>query len=80
MSLQESVSSARSTGIRGTTVPPSAPRCTTIHARAARGIWPTKTAFHWAAAAGVKERIAKYWLAGREVNEAGRLALIRLLD
>jgi len=80
MSLQESFSSSRSTEIRGTAMPRSAPECTTIHARAARGIWPKKTAFHWAEAAGVKERLAKYWLAGRPVNEAGKLALIRLLD
>jgi hypothetical protein len=53
--------------------------CTGIHARAARGIWPRKTAQHWAAAAGVKERIAKYWLAGREVSDAGKLAIIREL-
>ena len=33
-----------------------------------------------AAAAGVKERMAKYWLAGtHEVSLGGRLALMRLL-
>lgn len=69
-----------STTIRGTAVHRGAMECTGIHARAARGIWPRKTAQHWAAAAGVKERIAKYWLAGREVSDAGKLAIIRELD
>ncbi|WP_291854796.1 hypothetical protein [Bradyrhizobium sp.] len=55
--------------------------CTGIYARAARGIWPRKTAEHWAAAAGVKTRIARYWLAGaRAVSDAGKLALIRELQ
>jgi hypothetical protein len=53
--------------------------CTTIHVRAARGIWPEKTAECWAHAAGVQPRMAKYWLAGYRVSDAGRLAIIRLL-
>lgn len=53
----------------------------TIHIRAARGIWPRKTAEEWAAAAGVQPRMAKYWLAGtRPVSADGILALIRLLN
>lgn len=45
----------------------------------ARGIWKSKTAEHWAAAAGREPRVAKYWLAGGDVPEAGRLAIIKLL-
>ena len=51
----------------------------TIPVRAARGIWPEKTAENWAAAAQVQPRAVKYWLAGHKVSDAGRLALIRLL-
>lgn len=52
-----------------------------IHARAARGIWPRKTAEEWAAAAGVQPRMAAYWLAGtHEVSADGILALIRVLN
>ena len=51
----------------------------TIPVRAARGIWPNKTAENWAEAAGVQPRAVKYWLAGHKVSEAGRLALIRLI-
>lgn len=55
--------------------------CTGIHAAVARIVWPKKTAEHWAEAAGVKVRMAKYWLAGDyEVAPAGKLAIIRLLD
>ena len=67
---------------RGNGLPHGATDCTTIetvHVRAARGIWEKKTAECWAAAAGVQPRMAKYWLAGHKVSEAGRLALIRLL-
>jgi hypothetical protein len=65
---------------RGNALQPSAMDCTaTIPVRAARGIWPDKTAEHWAAAAGVQPRMVKYWLAGHKVSDAGRLALIRLL-
>ena len=63
---------------RGSGLPEGATECTTIFIRAARGIWPTKTAECWAAAAGVQPRMAKYWLAGHKVSDAGRLALIRL--
>jgi hypothetical protein len=66
--------------MRGNGSQPSAMDCTpTLPVRAARGIWPAKTAEHWAAAAGVEPRAAKYWLAGHKVSDAGRLALIRLL-
>lgn len=55
--------------------------CVGIHARAARGMWPQKTAEHWAAKAGVKVRMAQYWLAGTHpVSADGRLALIRELQ
>lgn len=64
---------------RGNGLPHGATSCTTIHVRAARGIWPDKTAECWAAAAGVQPRMAKYWLAGYKVSDAGRLAIIRLL-
>lgn len=66
-------------GKRSNQVQGTALHCGGIHVRAARGIWPRKTAENWAEAAGVKTRIAQYWLAGREVSEAGKLALIRLL-
>jgi hypothetical protein len=67
---------------RGNGLPFGATDCTTIptiHVRAARGIWPNKTAECWAEAAKVKPRMAKYWLAGHKVSDAGRLAIIRLL-
>ena len=64
---------------RGKGLPEGATDCTTIPARAAKGIWPEKTAEHWAAAAGVQPRMAKYWLAGYRVSDAGRMAIIRLL-
>jgi hypothetical protein len=52
----------------------------TLPVRAARGIWPEKTAENWAAAAGVQPRVVKYWMShGHKVSDAGRLALIRLL-
>lgn len=60
---------------------PSATHCTGIHVRAARGMWPKKTAENWAARAGVKVRMAQYWIAGtHEVSDSGKLALIRELD
>jgi hypothetical protein len=65
--------------LRGNCLQDGATDCTTIPARAARGIWPDKTAEHWAHHAGVQPRMAKYWLAGYRVSDAGRLALIRLL-
>jgi hypothetical protein len=56
-------------------------RSETIHCIVARAIWPHKTAAHWGAAAGVQERMAKYWLAGtHRVSDGGKLAIIRLLD
>lgn len=64
-------------------LPPGATDCTTstIHARVARGIWPSKTAENWALAAGVQPRMAKYWLAGTHpVSADGILALIRVLN
>ena len=70
---------APSTAIRGNGLPRCATDCPTIHVRAARGIWPTKTAECWADEAGVRPRMAKYWLAGHRISAAGRLALVRLL-
>lgn len=76
----ESVASISAIEIRGSALPHGAMDCTTIHATVARAIWPRKTAEHWAAAAGRKVRIAKLWLAGAPVSDAGKLAIIRLLD
>jgi hypothetical protein len=54
--------------------------CTTSkYISAARAFWPSKTAEHWAAAAGVQPRMAKYWLTG-EVSAAGKLAIIQQFD
>lgn len=66
--------------MHGNRVPHGAIHCTGIHVRAARGIWPRKTAENWAKEAGVKVRIVRYWIAGREVSDSGKLALIRLLQ
>lgn len=45
--------------------------------RVARAIWPSKTAAHLAAAVGVTERAAEYWIAGqREPSAAALVALI----
>lgn len=80
-SESESISPPAAIRKRGTPVHHGALQCTGKHARAARGIWPRKTAEHWSAAANVKLRIARYWLAGtREVSEAGKLAIIRELS
>jgi len=73
---------AASIQMRGNDLPHDATECTkmpTIPVRCARGIWPEKTAEHWAHHAGVQPRMAKYWLAGHRVSDAGRLAIIRLL-
>lgn len=79
MSSLESISIVPSMENRGIPLPRGAIHCTGIHARAARGIWPRKTAEFWAEAAGVKVRMAKYWLAGHPVSDAGKLAIIREL-
>ena len=43
-------------------------------------IWPKKTAANWAVAAGVQERMVKYWMAGTyPVSDTGRRAIVRLL-
>lgn len=81
--MSESSSAAPSCAIelRGNALPRGAIHCTTFHAGVARLRWPRKTAFHWAAAAGVKERMAKYWLAGTHaVSDRGKRALIRELE
>jgi hypothetical protein len=55
--------------------------CTEKLPRIARAIWPKKTAANWAAAAGVKERMAKYWLAqSHPVSADGKLAIMREID
>lgn len=80
MGESRTVALSLSTGKRGKGLHNGAMGCTTIHAAAARGMWPRKTAENWASRAGVKPRMAKYWLAGKPVSEAGKLALIRELD
>lgn len=55
--------------------------CTGILPDIARLIWPKKTAIHWAAEAGVGERMAKYWLSKKHpVSDTGRRAIVRLID
>lgn len=55
--------------------------CTRKFPGVARALWPKKTAAEWAAKAGVKERMAKYWLSGsKPVSDSGKLAIIRELD
>lgn len=65
---------------RGTALPHGAMDCTNKHAVIARALWPKKTAENWAAAAGVKARMAKYWLSRGKVSDSGKLALIREID
>lgn len=82
LSTSESVSGAANraskisrNGLQGTEMDFS------VHIRAARGIWPRKTAEQWAAAAGTTPRMASYWLAGTHpVSSDGILALIRVLN
>jgi hypothetical protein len=77
----ESGTGRRAIEKRGSPLHHGAIDCTNFHAEVARLRWPRKTAFHWAAAAGVKERMAKYWLAGTyPVSDSGKLALIRELQ
>jgi len=82
--MSESLQSASALAIKneGNRLPLGAIHCTrNFHAEVARLRWPRKTALHWAIAAGVKERMAKYWLAGKhEVSADGKLAIIRELD
>lgn len=66
--------------MRGSALPRGAMDCTTNrYVVAARAFWPRKTAENWAAAAGVKPRMAKYWLKG-DVSAAGKLAILKHLD
>jgi len=81
--MSESLQSASALAIKneGNRLPLGAIHCTRNFAAVARVLWPRKTASNWAAAAGVKERMAKYWLAGKyEVSADGKLAIIRELD
>lgn len=80
MRESESTIASRAIELRGSALPHGAIHCTGILPRVARAIWPRKTATHWAAAAGVGERMAKYWLAGHPVSADGRLALMRELQ
>lgn len=53
------------------------------YADAATGLWPLKTAQHWADAAGKSKRAAEYWMAARsprDVGPEGQLAIRRELD
>lgn len=80
MDASESVVAFAATAKRGNSLHPGASDCAGIHARVARVLWPRKTAAHWASRAGVKERMAKYWLAQKHpVSASGRLAIIREL-
>jgi hypothetical protein len=70
----------RSAEIERNPVPHGAENCTgNLHVLIARQIWKFKTAEHWAAAAGKRPRIAKYWLSTGKVSAAGKLAIIKLL-
>jgi transposase-like protein len=42
----------------------------------ARALWPHKTAAELAARAGVSQRTAEFWLAGREPSAAALVAII----
>lgn len=77
----ESIRVESSTKMGRNRMPRSATDCTeSVHVVVARAMWPRKTAAHWAARAGVKERMAKYWLSGQhEVSDSGKLAIIREL-
>jgi hypothetical protein len=67
----------RSTEKRRNRLPSVQPIAPKKHADAARRLWPDKTAAEWAARSGVKERMAKYWLAGRPVSGDGKIAIAR---
>lgn len=54
--------------------------CVGIHVIVAKAVWPKKTAENWASKAGVKTRMAQYWLSGKPVSDSGKLALRKLLD
>jgi hypothetical protein len=80
-SESESLSSQSAKEKRRSALHPGATNCTAFLVGVARLRWPHKTALHWAAASGVKERMAKYWLSGRyPVSDGGTLALIRELQ
>lgn len=82
MRAEESVVSFPATRMRGNPLSLGASLCTASrYVAAARAFWPHKTAEHWAAAAGVQPRMAKYWLAGtHDVSAEGQLAIRRELD
>lgn len=80
MRTEESPVAFVASRMRGSPLHPGAMDCTTSkYVCAARAFWPNKTAEHWAAAAGVQPRMAKYWLKG-EVSAAGKLAIIQQFD
>lgn len=82
MGTVESLAGRIATRMRRKSLSETATDCSdTPHNRAARGLWPRKTAEEWAARAGVQPRMAAYWLAGTHaVSSDGKLALIRELD
>jgi hypothetical protein len=47
--------------------------------RVVRALWPHKTAAELAARAGVTQRTAEFWLAGREPSAAALVAVIHEL-
>lgn len=66
--------------MRGNALHSGAKNCTTNrYVLAAKAFWPKKTAENWAAEAGVKPRVARYWLNG-DVSPAGKLAIIQHFD
>ena len=74
------VSAAISSAMRGSPLPRGAIGCTN-YIVTARALWPRKTAEHWALQAGVKPRMAKYWLSGdHPVSADGKLAILRQFD
>lgn len=65
---------------RGSPLQRGAKNCTTNrYVLAALAFWPEKTAENWAAEAGVKPRVARYWLKGN-VSPTGKLTIIQLFD
>jgi len=55
-------------------------RCTNAVARAARRLWPAKTAAHLAARTGAAQRSAENWLAGASAPSAEHLAQLLRSD
>lgn len=80
MRTEESPVAFTARRMRGSALHHGAKNCTTNrYVLAARAFWPDKTAENWAAVAGVKPRVAKYWLTG-DVSPTGKLAIIQQFD